>query len=236
MAIRTKEQLLDKVDNEMSWRLKEIHDLKVIASSSFVSKLRKKVLFRTGVALLYAHWEGFIKCTGSYYLEYVSFQRLPINKLKNNFVTLIYKNKIDESYKSGKYSILDPIIETLIDKNTTRAKVPFKSIVQTKSNLSSVVLKEIIWCLGFDYSNFATKEYFIDSRLVSKRNHVAHGESMPISETEFIDMVDGVLTLLRTFKTEIENSAMLETYKKANKYIEFAHSALGPPLRCGPSC
>ena len=215
MAIRTKEQLLDKVDNEMSWRLKEIHDLKTIASSSSVSKLRKKVLFRTGVALLYAHWEGFIKCTGSYYLEYVSFQRLPINKLKNNFVTLIYKNQIDVSNTSNKYSIFDSIVETLIEKNTSKAKVPFKSIIQTKSNLSSVVLKEIIWCLGFDYSKFATKEYIIDTRLVSKRNHVAHGESMPISETEFIEMVDEVLALLRIFKTEIENSTMLETYKKS---------------------
>ena len=214
MAIRTTEQLVSKIDYEMSWRRKEIHDLKVIAASSGVSKVRKKVLYRTGVALLYAHWEGFVKCVGTYYLEFISLQRLPVNQLKNNFVTLIYKKQINEAFHSNKYSIFDSITNTLISNNAIRAKVPYKSIINTQSNLSSKVLKEIVWCLGIDYNLFATKEYLLDARLVNKRNHVAHGEELFIDEIEFIDMIDETLNLITIFKNEIENSAVLEAYKR----------------------
>lgn len=214
MAIKTTEQLLAKVDYEISWRRKEIHDLKTIAHSSHVSDLRKKVLYRTGVALLYAHWEGFIKYTGTYYLEFVSYQRLPINELKNNFVTLIYKNKINESVCSNKFSIFDSITDILINENTKIVKVPYVNIINTQSNLSSKVLKEILWCLGIEYSLFATKEHLIDSRLVNKRNHIAHGEEIAITRDDFIEIVDNILEIIVLFKDELENSAVLKKYKK----------------------
>lgn len=213
MAIRTPEQLLDKISYEMSWRRKEIHDLKTISHSSHVSEIRKKVLYRTGIALLYAHWEGFIKCTGTYYLEFVSNQRLPLNRLSNNFVTLIYKKKINESASSNKYSIFDSITDTLINNNNTIIKVPYSNVINTRSNLSSKVLKEILWCLGINYSLFSTKEYLIDSRLVNKRNHVAHGEDIYITKEDFVDMVDDILGLMTLYKDELENSAVLGKFK-----------------------
>ncbi len=214
MAIRTTEELINKIDYEMSWRRKEIHDLKIIAASSHVSTIRKKVLYRTGVALLYAHWEGFVKCIGSYYLEFISLQRVPLNKLKNNFVTLIYKKQINESFNANKFSVFDSITDTLINNNTVRARVPYKSIIKTRSNLNSKVLKEITWCLGIDYDSFATKEYLLDARLVNKRNHVAHGEELFVDEDEFIEMIDEVLNLITIFKNEVENSAVIGSYKR----------------------
>lgn len=214
MAIKTIEQLEDKINHEMSWRRIEIHDLKSIAHKSKVSSIRKKVLYRIGVALLYAHWEGFIKSTGTYYLEYVSRQRLPLSQLKTNFVTLIYKKKLNESCNSNKYSILDKITDTLINDNAKKEPIPYKDVINTRSNLFSKVLKEIIWCLGIDYTPFATKEHFIDHRLVNKRNHVAHGETLDIDEDDFIEMVDEVLSLIETFKSELTNSASQGHYKK----------------------
>lgn len=59
MKIRTIDELQDYVDKEMSWRRKE---LSAIKSNIFVAKeFAKNTALRSGIAILYAHWEGMIK-------------------------------------------------------------------------------------------------------------------------------------------------------------------------------
>jgi hypothetical protein len=215
MTIRTKEDLIDKIALDHVWRIREISELKTLIVSPTLSPQRKKVLCRAGIALLYAHWEGFIKKTGTYFLEYVAMQKLPISALKSNFVTLIIKNKIDEAAKSNKYSAFDKLTDFLINQQSSRAKIPFKQIVNTESNLSTTVLKEITWCLGIDYIYFESKEKLIDLKLVGRRNHVAHGEEMPVDVGDFMEIVEEVLGLMNTFRNLIENSAVLSSYKRA---------------------
>ena len=76
MSIRTLEQLYDKLSDELTWRKKELTSLKLLSESSGIATDRQIALLRALVALLYAHWEGFIKNASSAYIEYVSFQRL----------------------------------------------------------------------------------------------------------------------------------------------------------------
>ena len=107
MAIRTREDLIDKIAQDHVWRLREISELKGLIELTTTSNIRKRVLCRSGIALLYAHWEGFIKKSGTYYLEYVSFQRHHIAELRSNFITIILRGKIDTASKSNKYSTFD---------------------------------------------------------------------------------------------------------------------------------
>ena len=215
MAIRTSEHLIDKIAADHVWRIREISELKTLIESPSLSQPRKTVLCRAGIALLYAHWEGFVKRTGSYYLEYVSFQRLPVSDLKSNFITLMIKSSIDEATKSKKYSVFDKLTDFLITKQSNRAKIPFKNVVNTESNLSTTVLKEITWCLGIGYELFESKEKLIDLKLVGRRNHVAHGEEVPVNDSDFIEMAEEVIGLLNTFRNLIENSAVTGGYKRA---------------------
>jgi hypothetical protein len=55
----------------------------------------------------------------------------------------------------------------------------------------------------------------IDLKLVGRRNHVAHGEDMPINAIDFIEMTDEVVDLMNTFRNLIENSAVTGDYKRA---------------------
>lgn len=214
MAIRTKEDLIDKIATDHVWRIKEIFELKGLIESSSLSQPRKKMLCRAGVALLYAHWEGFIKKTGTYFLEYISFQRLPVSDLKSNFITLMMKNHIDEATKSKKYSVFDRFTDFLLTNQSNRSKVPFKNIVNTESNLSTTVLKEITWCLGIGYELFESKEKLIDVKLVGRRNHVAHGEEMSVNIGDFLEMSDEVTELMNIFRNLVENSAVSGGYKR----------------------
>ncbi len=215
MAIRTKEDLIDKIASDHVWRVREISEIKSLIESPSLSQSRKKVLCRAGIALLYAHWEGFVKKSGTFFLEYVSLQRIPVSDLKSNFVTLMMKNRIDEATKSKKYSVFDEFTDFLLTKQSTRSKIPFKNIVDTDSNLSTTVLKEITWCLGISYELFESREKLIDSKLVGRRNHVAHGEDFPVEVSDFIEMADEVLGLISTFRNLVENSALLSNYKRA---------------------
>lgn len=213
--IRTKEDLVDSIGQDHIWRLREISELKNLIEEPSISDLRKRVLCRAGIALLYAHWEGFVKKSGTYYLEYVASQRHKISELRSNFITLLVRGKIDKASESNKYSAFDEVTRYILVNQTTRAKIPTKNVIDTQSNLSTTALKEILWCLGLDYQLYESKEKIIDLKLVGRRNHVAHGESLTINVEDFVEMVDEVLGLMATFKNLLENSCITESYKAA---------------------
>ena len=56
--IRTLTQLQEVLDADMGWRIKEISTFKLAAKAD---RANQKVFVRAGVALVYAHWEGFVK-------------------------------------------------------------------------------------------------------------------------------------------------------------------------------
>jgi hypothetical protein len=211
--IKTTEDLVDRIAEERAWRIKEISEMKNIVEVKSISSTRKSVVCRAGLALLYAHWEGFVKKSGTYFLEHVASQRLPLAMLQGNFVTIVLRSRIDQASNSKKYSAFEDVTNFIRNNQGTRASLPFKNIIQTQSNLSSSVLKEITWCLGIDYTIFATKEKLIDSRLVGRRNHVAHGEAIEINQEDFSDLANEVVGLIDIFRTQIENAAIMKRYK-----------------------
>ncbi|WP_392567193.1 MAE_28990/MAE_18760 family HEPN-like nuclease [Halomonas sp. 707B3] len=143
VAIRTKEDLVDRIGQDYVWRLREISELKNLIEEPLISDIRKRVLCRSGIALLYAHWEGFVKKSGTYFLEYVSSQRHNISDLRSNFITLLVRGRIDKASEANKYSAFDEVTRYILDNQSTRAKIPTKNVVDTQSNLSSKVLKDL---------------------------------------------------------------------------------------------
>lgn len=211
--IRSKEELIDRVAEERAWRIREISELKNIVESNTTSSTRRRVVCRSGVALLYAHWEGFVKKAGTYFLDFVASQRLTIKELKGNFVTIALRGRIDQASQAKKYSAFEELTNYIRDNQESRARIPYKNVVNTESNLSSSVLKEICWCVGIDYSLYSTKEKFIDSKLVARRNHVAHGEAIELSEEDFLELADEVVGLIETFRNQLENATVNESYR-----------------------
>ena len=219
MAIRTTEQFIDRVAQERAWRIKELSALKSMLETSHLSPSRQTVLNKSCVALLYAHWEGFVKKSGNYFLEYVAMQRMQLKELKPCFISLILKSKIDAACDSKKYSVFGDIAGYLVSSQESRIAVPYKNIIDTQSNLSSSVLREILACLGLDYSGFEPKQKLIDSKLVNRRNYIAHGEDVEINTDDVKEMFVEVLSLMDDFRTLIENSVVLASYKRTSGVI-----------------
>lgn len=214
MSIRTIDDLLDKLARELIWRKKELSDLKYYIGLTPPDFTRRKVLGRCGVAILYAHWEGFVKLAGRYFLEFIAMQRLRNEELHPNLLTLSMRKQVNFAPNTLKASEFGKITNFFLSQMPGRAAIPYKTAIETSSNLSSAVLREITWCLGLDYTPYETREKFIDSRLLGRRNFVAHGEAMDVDPDEYDEMRAGVIAMMINLKTQIENSAVLKTYVK----------------------
>jgi hypothetical protein len=175
MKIRTTENLLDRVDQDFAWRKKELATLKlVIDRYAFKPRLLNTAL-RAGITLLYAHWEGFLKTSSEFYLEYVSNQGVTNNQLADNILALAARKPINDMAASPRVDQALALVDFFRRKMAHPADVPHKDIIKTKANLSSGILRDISSTVGVNYALFETKATLIDERLVYKRNRRAWG-------------------------------------------------------------
>ena len=210
--IRTIEQIQELLDDELAWRKKELAVIKslVTARSSSVEIINCHI--RSGIALIYAHWEGFVKAAGTAYLTYIASQRLTYSELANNFVAIATKRLLNDARESNKMIIYAKVVELFTSGLTDRCNLPTE--IETKSNLSSEVLREIIYILGLDYGEYATKAKLIDETLLKSRNHIAHGKYLVMDLEELIDLHRATINLMDLFSNQISNAASTKAYQR----------------------
>jgi hypothetical protein len=213
MKIRTLEELVDLLNREMAWRKKELLEIKRLVDSSKDS-FRETTLIRSGVAMLYAHWEGFVKAAGTAYLNYVAMRKLKYEDLAAQLVALGMRKKLNEATQSRKATIHTEVARFFLTGLSERSSLPWESAVETKSNLKSEMLKEIACVLGIDYSQYETKEKLIDEKLLRCRNEIAHGQYLLVDYEEFCDLFDEMMNLLELFRNQIDNAATTCAYQR----------------------
>ncbi|GAB0157818.1 hypothetical protein CHRYSEOSP005_31040 [Chryseobacterium sp. Alg-005] len=210
MKVRSLSELQSKLDSDIQWRKKELIDYKLVLENNKLSTALNP-LIRGGIALSYAHWEGFIKNSSSFYVSYISTLKLPLDKVKLNFVALKFKKKFNQNN-----GILQSIhlIQELQSIETSFCKIFDKDIIETKSNLRFSILNEILTSLGFEAEHFEKNENFIDKKLVDPRNDIAHGTYRDVNYEDFKIVFDNTIPLMEYYKTLVENSATLKSYLK----------------------
>ena len=208
----TYDSLSKKLYDEFSWRRKELTLLKSKIPSEKNSL--QSAMIRSALPLLYAHWEGFVKLTMSYYLEYISRKHIKNSELKHTFIALSLQNKLGDLSNSSienKTKIIDFIFND-IDK---QSNIPRKNIINTKSNLKFDVLKEILFILDLDDSHIDSQKELIDD-LVTARNFIAHGEQKLIDYQTYENFLNDIISLMDYLKTTIENNAIQEKYRNSS--------------------
>lgn len=209
---RTQNQLQDFLDAEFVWRLKEISALKnAVRSANF---LAEGTLIRASVALLYAHWEGFIKNAAVGYVSFVNNQGHSYSELQTCFVVLGFKKRLHDARQSKQTSQNIVAIDFLRDALTQRAQMRIDAAIDTESNLNSEVFKNILSTIGLDPVAYETKANLIDESLLKRRNTIAHGEYVDVAKKDWASLADEVLAMLRQFKTDIENASAQASYKR----------------------
>jgi MAE_28990/MAE_18760-like HEPN len=169
-------------------------------------------VLRSGVALLYAHWEGYIKTAATSYLEFVARQKLTYDELAINFVAVAMKFKLKEASQTNKATVFTEVANFMLTQTHQKILLPYEDVVSTASNLSSSILREIACLLGCDYSFYEMKEAIINEQLLKRRNGIAHGEYLLLDNEEYQQLHDEILAMMENFRTQIENNASQKLY------------------------
>ena len=210
--IRTRNMLQHYMQQEFAWRKKELHGLKTLVRANEKTHNRELCL-RAAVTLLYAHWEGFVKQIGTYFLEFVARQRLNHNQLSSNFLALCVASLVRNSVDSSKVEASLQVVNFFRVDGNTRSRIRWQSGINTMANLKSDVFRDIVLALGLDYSRFATKEKLLDEKLLGNRNRIAHGQYSLVDFAEYLNLHDEMLGIMQDFYNQVDNSAYTGSFK-----------------------
>lgn len=210
--IHTVAQLQETLDTEMGWRIKEISAFKLATKTEDGGR---RAFVRAGVALVYAHWEGFIKAASEAYLNFVDNQGHMYRDLKSCFAVFGLKAKLAALIDSRQAKPNIAAFDFVLGELDKPARMRMSSAIDTESNLTSKVFSNIANSLDIATTPYETKFNLIDESLVRRRNKVAHGDYLDIGANEFRTLADEVLQMMRDYKTDLENAASMATYRRS---------------------
>jgi len=215
MKIKKLEKLQDLLDQELAWRKKELIDIKLLIHST-----QNPMLCRVGVALLSAHFEGFIKQAANYYVVYVASQNLKLSDIQTNFVAIHEAKVFEPCAKSNKITVYQKAIDKFFDNYTTKKfqvdYSPEHPIIKTEGNPSSTVVRNIFDSIGLDFSPYETKTNYIDADLLSNRHGVVHGEKIYIQISDFDNTFKIITEIMERFSEQVLLAAVNKDYLKSN--------------------
>lgn len=211
MKIRTANELFDRIAADQAWRKKEVTIFAAQVSES--RGVIRAALLRPAIALLYAHWEGFIKNTVHYYLVYLSEQKVPLDSLRDEIVARCMRARIGAAANSKRISPHIEVIKHFRDDGSNPARIPIlRSDVDTASNLTFGVLTDLLSSIGCATDEYDSYEGLIDEHLVGSRNKIAHGESHYVEMEQWEELKREIFELMDLIAFQIVEAAEHKTY------------------------
>jgi hypothetical protein len=207
----TEADLADQLDSDLTWRLRELSDLKSAIGSSQLNA--RSVLLRSLVTMLYAHWEGHIRFCANKYFEHVTLRKHRYDQLEkqlyiNSFITRLDALHLRRVSVDERCQLISEVLES----SQNRFSRINPSLIDTRSNLNTDVLKDLCLICGVDFSYFEIKTTFIDVILLKRRNSIAHGEETYIESGELDTLIAEVVGLMRAFKDAVQNKVYTKSY------------------------
>lgn len=211
MKIRSLNEFYDAVDGETAWRRQELTTIKLEVKKAQTTKPAGKVALRSALALLYAHWEGWVKEVSKLYIEFLNSRRVMLRELSPPFMGTALRQRLielEETTKAERHTSFSAFI--LSDLNQ---RAVFKDTdLPINSNLNFARFKEILSRFGLDVADYDTLENKIDADLLAQRNLIAHGEKVRVEKDAYLELHDLILNQLSSFTTDVLNSAAMESY------------------------
>jgi hypothetical protein len=203
--------LSDLLDRDMTWRLKELSDLKDAIRRADVS--RRSVLMRAFVTLMYAHWEGHVRFCATKYFQHIALRKKQYAELSVQFYLNAFLVRLDSFFRSraGVEEKCKFMEEVLGSRNKRFSQIN-PSLIDTKANLNMDVLRDICRICGVPFSEFEKDEIFINVMMLKRRNEIAHGEEVYLDESEIDELSNRVISIMRTFRNLLENKVYDSSY------------------------
>lgn len=208
--MRTLDELETSLSESLAWRRHELHAL--LAEARRLSGATRTGVMRAGVALMYAHWEGFVREATTGYLKFVARRRSRLNDLKPCFIAMAVEWEMKRAQNLSATQLRNAMAERYCTfGDDERASIPARDI-ETHSNLNSDVLSDIFDMLGLDAAVLSTKFHLIDYSLLKTRNEIAHGRWVPVELESYTELHGEVLAMIETVRRIIVSAAENKTY------------------------
>lgn len=214
IKIKDVEKLEEILIGDLAWRKKEMLSLKLLIEKDSANEF---ILIRAGMALLCAHFEGFIKKASNCYIGYVAEQKYKYKELKSSFAAIKMDKEFVSCSKSDKNSVHSRLLNkyNLIAENRFEEKYDLdKPYISTHSNPKVDELREIMSILGIDADIFVTKEKYIDSSLLANRHKVVHGDKTEFNREDFFSTFNIIMQLIEDYEKLIIKSVEEQKYLK----------------------
>ena len=178
-----------QLEEELTWRLNELRFLR--NQLAFIKDHDQKKLFRKSIlVMLYSHFEGFCKTVFLIYIKTINQERVTRSNANDFIATAslveifraydnldkkceLFKRALPDDNKLHKFARQ---VDFVREFNVFLAKIVDlpESIVDVESNLKPIVLRKILYRLGFPHDAFESFEGEIN-HLLNLRNSIAHG-------------------------------------------------------------
>lgn len=213
MKIRSLGEFESALDREYSWRKREITTLRFNLKGA--RQHQKDLFFRSGVVLLYAHWEGLVKFGAKSYLKYINYQGASYKAIKPCFLFFAAKTKLENSGKFNfqNFTLFEQAQQLLTLPLSDKFNIDPETSISTRENqnLTSTEFRSLIGKLGLQYlPAYELSEKLIDDKLMLYRNKVAHGDSLHGDITDLDEtfdlLADEILGLLELLRSQLATS------------------------------
>lgn len=215
MKIKTIEKLEEKLESDLLWRRRELINIKTLIEDK-QNNIDKNILIRSGIALLCAHWEGYVRFVANMYVVYICDTNNKAKDLKENFLALLLSKDIVRSGKTDKTSVHTKLIDKI--KNVRESKFYIKytddnRIIKTNSNLSYELFDEILSSINIE-NKYELKKNYIDYNLLKRRHEIVHGEKTEFEIDDFVSTFEIIVAILEEFKNQVIAAAEKKVYLK----------------------
>ena len=216
-----------QMEEELTWRQNEIRFLR--NQLSYISADQDKRRYRKSlVVMLYAHFEGFCKTVLLIYVDAINHLGIKRNEANPYIKTAsladvfkaygnldkkcaLFKNALPQDEKLHLFSRQVDFVNMIDALWQETAEIP-ESVVDTESNLKPVVLRKILFRLGFPYDCFAGYEGKINF-LLEKRNSIAHGSGKEgLEEKEYSEVETASFTVMEKILKLVIEALENKTY------------------------
>ncbi|MEA3535630.1 MAE_28990/MAE_18760 family HEPN-like nuclease [Rhizobium sp. CC-YZS058] len=193
-------EAIDELTADLGWRETELALLKVFFQRKDVTQRQHDVLARAAWSLLYAHYEGYAKFCLTLFFDRAA-------RLVGSCRPLPKKTKEYALFSEMKRIRQLPTVEFLETLETFGATMGMKRPdfpeVDTKSNLWPNVLEDLlafadIKCPSVDKNRILLKA------LVSKRNKIAHGQSVSASYPDYLEQERAVYEVMYDIAYQVD--------------------------------
>jgi hypothetical protein len=206
--------LIDVCDADLAWRRQELTALR--ADVKQAQGRAADTAMRAAVTLSYAHWEGYVVTVSRALVDYVTGLRLTYDQLSDSYVAMSMAGRLNEAERSTRRIARHIDVVRVLRRPGDRATFPDGgSLIQAEGNLKSEKFRDLLSRLDLDDAPFELHYRWLDSELLRRRNHIAHGQSGHADGAFALEAIGTVGSLLDQFRTAVQNAVVLEAFKRA---------------------